>query len=159
MIPNDVVGYGSNGQQIDQETGTLYGGRFDDMVHWAYQGGLPDGDSLFVTQDINVAHPGNNKGSDMFGSTKDGERLQINLAYDIGVGTFSSITHVADMQLAQQYDIDKQSLDHFNQEWDVNGPVKLFSQEFRLQTVSAALLTSQWEPCTGTKKRPKPRPV
>ena len=45
MIPDATkVGYGSNGQQIDQETGTIYGGRFDDMVHWAYQGGLPDGD-------------------------------------------------------------------------------------------------------------------
>jgi len=136
MIPSNVVGYGSNGQQIDQETGTLYGGRFDDMVHWVYQGGLPDGDSLSVTQDINVAHPGNNKGSDMFGSTKEGERIQVNLEYDLGVGTFTSITHVADMQLAQQYDIDKQALLHFNQEWDVNGPVKLFSQEFRLQTES-----------------------
>ena len=137
MIPDATkVGYGSNGQQIDQETGTIYGGRFDDMVHWAYQGGLPDGDSLFVTQDINVAHPGKNKGSDMFGSRKDGERIQINLEYDLDVGTFSSITHVADMHLAQQYDIDKQALIHFNQEWDVNGPVKLFSQEFRLQTES-----------------------
>ena len=137
MIPDATkVGYGSNGQQIDQETGTIYGGRFDDMVHWAYQGGLPDGDNLFVTQDINVAHPGNNKGSDMFGSTKEGERIQINLEYDLDVGTFSSITHVADMHLAQQYDIDKQALLHFNQEWDVNGPVKLFSQEFRLQTES-----------------------
>ena len=72
----------------------------------------------------------------MFGSTKEGERIQINLEYDLDVGTFSSITHVADMQLAQQYDIDKQALLHFNQEWDVNGPVKLFSQEFRLQTES-----------------------
>ena len=49
MIPSNVVGYGSNGQQKDHETGTLYGGRFDDMVHWVYQGGLPDGDSLSVT--------------------------------------------------------------------------------------------------------------
>ena len=137
MIPDaDKVGYGSNGGQIDQETGTIYGGRFDDMEHWAMVGAIPDGDTLFVTQDINVAHPGPNKGTDMFGSKKEGERLQINLAYDLGVGTFSSITHVADMWVAQQYDIDKRSLTWFNQEWDVNGPVKLFSQEFRLQTES-----------------------
>ena len=138
MIPDaDKVGYGSNGSQIDQETGTIYGGRFDDMEHWAIVGAIPDGDTLFVTQDINVAHPGPNKGwSDMFGSKKEGERLQINLEYDLGVGTFSSITHVADMWVAQQYDIDKRSLTWFNQEWDVNGPVKLFSQEFRLQTES-----------------------
>ncbi len=137
MIPDaDKVGYGSNGSQIDQETGTIYGGRFDDMEHWAIVGAIPDGDTLFVTQDINVAHPGPNRGTDMFGSKKEGERLQINLAYDLGVGTFSSITHVADMWVAQQYDIDKRSLTWFNQEWDVNGPVKLFSQEFRLQTES-----------------------
>ena len=137
IIPDaDKVGFGSNGSQLDQETGTIYGGRFDDMEHWAIVGAIPDGDTLSVTQDINVAHPGPNKGSDMFGSKKEGERLQINLAYDLGVGTFSSITHAADMWVAQQYDIDKQSLDHFNQEWDVNGPVKLFSQEFRLQTES-----------------------
>ena len=137
MIPDATkTGYGSNGGQIDQETGTIYGGRFDDMEHWVIRGGIPDGDSLFVTQDVNVAHPGGNRNSDMFGSRKEGERMQINLEYDMGVGTFSSITHIADMQLAQQYDIDKQALAHFNQEWDVNGPVKLFSQEFRLQTES-----------------------
>jgi outer membrane receptor protein involved in Fe transport len=137
MIPDATkTGYGSNGGQIDQETGTIYGGRFDDMEHWVIRGGIPDGDSLFVTQDVNVAHPGGNRNSDMFGSRKEGERMQINLEYDMGVGTFSSITHIADMQLAQQYDIDKQALTHFNQEWDVNGPVKLFSQEFRLQTES-----------------------
>ena len=137
MIPDATkAGYGSNGGQIDQETGTIYGGRFDDMEHWVIRGGIPDGDSLFVTQDVNVAHPGGNRNSDMFGSRKEGERMQINLEYDMGVGTFSSITHIADMQLAQQYDIDKQALTHFNQEWDVNGPVKLFSQEFRLQTES-----------------------
>ena len=137
MIPDATkAGYGSNGGQIDQETGTIYGGRFDDMEHWVIRGGIPDGDSLFVTQDVNVAHPGGNRNSDMFGSRKEGERMQINLEYDMGVGTFSSITHIADMQLAQQYDIDKQALAHFNQEWDVNGPVKLFSQEFRLQTES-----------------------
>ena len=137
MIPDaDKAGYGSNGSQIDQETGTIYGGRFDDMEHWAIVGAIPDGDTLFVTQDINVAHPGPHRGTDMFGSKKEGERLQINLAYDLGVGTFSSITHVADMWVAQQYDIDKRSLTWFNQEWDVNGPVKLFSQEFRLQTES-----------------------
>ena len=137
MIPDATkTGYGSNGGQIDQETGTIYGGRFDDMEHWVIRGGIPDGDSLFVTQDVNVAHPGGNRNSDMFGSRKEGERMQINLEYDMGVGTFTSITHIADMQLAQQYDIDKQALAHFNQEWDVNGPVKLFSQEFRLQTES-----------------------
>ena len=142
MIPDATkAGYGSNGQQIDQETGTIYGGRFDDMVHWAYQGGLPDGDSLFVTQDINVAHPGNNKGSDMFGSTKEGERIQINLEYDLGVGTFSSITHVADMQLAQQYDIDKQALLHFNQEWDVNGPLNCSAKSLGCKPKAMDLLT------------------
>ena len=116
MIPDATkAGYGSNGGQIDQETGTIYGGRFDDMEHWVIRGGIPDGDSLFVTQDVNVAHPGGNRNSDMFGSRKEGERMQINLEYDMGVGTFSSITHIADMQLAQQYDIDKQALAHFNQ--------------------------------------------
>ena len=72
----------------------------------------------------------------MFGHTKEGERLQINLTYDLAVGTFSSITHIADMDVAQQYDIDKQSLPYFAQEWNVYGGTKLFSQEFRLQTES-----------------------
>jgi len=130
----NTPGFASSGTQINLESGTLYGGRFDDMEHWAVTGGLPDGDSLAVTQDINYAHPGYNKGKDMFGSTKKGERMQINLEYDLGIGTFSSITHMANMDVAQQYDIDKQSLSYFNQEWNVWGGTKLFSQEFRLQT-------------------------
>ena len=130
----NTPGFASSGTQINLESGTLYGGRFDDMEHWAVTGGLPAGDSLVITQDINYAHPGRNKGKDMFGSTKEGGRVQINLEYDMDIGTFSSITHTADMDVAQQYDIDKQSLPYFNQEWNVWGGTKLFSQEFRLQT-------------------------
>jgi len=130
----NTPGFASSGTAINLESGTLYGGRFDDMEHWALTGGVPGGDDLVITQDINYAHPGNNLGKDMFGSTKKGERLQINLEYDLGIGTFSSITHMADMDVAQQYDIDKQSLVYFNQEWNVWGGTKLFSQEFRLQT-------------------------
>ena len=130
----NTPGFASSGTAINLESGNLYEGRFDDMEHWALTGGVPGGDDLVITQDINVAHPGNNVGKDMFGSTKKGERLQINLEYDLGIGTFSSITHMADMDVAQQYDIDKQSLVYFNQEWNVFGGTKLYSQEFRLQT-------------------------
>ena len=38
------------------------------------------------------------------------------------------------MLFRSQYDIDKQSMPYFNQEWNVWGGTKLFSQEFRLQT-------------------------
>ena len=132
--PVNTPGFASTGNQINSETGTLYGGRFDDMEHSVYVGALPGGDDLAITQNRNYAHSEGNKGSDMFGHTKDGERLQINLTYDLAVGTFSSITHIADMDVAQQYDIDKRALSWFAQEWNVYGGTKLFSQEFRLQT-------------------------
>ena len=132
MIPDaDAAGYGSTGLQGDRITGINYMGHFDDMTQAGYSGFMVDGDDLVIAQDPNRAHAGYNKGRDMFGSQKEGERLQINVTYDGDNITFSSFTHVADMNVAQQYDIDKEPVRHFLNEYNVWGPTKLFSQEMR----------------------------
>ena len=135
MVPNaNAVGYGSTGLQGDRVTGINYMGHFDDMYHPGYEGFMVDGNDLVIAQDPNRAHPGFNKGRDMFGSQKEGERMQINVTYSGDNVTFSSFTHIADMNVAQQYDIDKEPIRHFLNEYNVWGPTKLFSQEMRLAT-------------------------
>ena len=135
MIPDaGQVAYGSTGTNVDRNTGLNYMGHFDDMEHRDYDGYFPDGDSLTIAHDRNQAHGGYNGGRDMFGSTKEGSRAQVNISYSGDSVDFNSWTHVANMDVEQQYDIDKEVLPWHLVEFNVWGPTKLFSQEFRLAT-------------------------
>ena len=137
MIPDATqAGYGSTGTNVDRNTGINYIGHFDDMEHRDYDGYFPDGDDLTIAFDRNLAHGGYNAGRDMFGSTKEGSRGQINLSYSGETVEFNSWTHIANMDVAQQYDIDKEVLPWHMVEFNVWGPTKLFSQELRLSTKS-----------------------
>jgi iron complex outermembrane receptor protein len=104
------------------------------MEHRDYDGYFPDGDDLTIAFDRNQAHGGYNAGRDMFGSTKEGSRAQINVGYSGDSVEFNSWTHIANMDVSQQYDIDKEVLPWHLVEFNVWGPTKLFSQEFRLST-------------------------
>ncbi len=137
MVPNATqVGYGSTGTNVDRNTGINYMGHWDDMEHRDYDGFFPDGDSLTVAHNRNLMHGGYNAGRDMFGSTKEGSRFQANISYSGDTVDFNSWTHAADMDVSQQYDIDKEVLPWHQVEFNVWGPTKLFSQEFRLSTKS-----------------------
>jgi len=135
MVPDATnVGYGSTGTNVDRHTGLNYMGHFDDMEFRDVDGYFPDGDSLTIAFDRNQAHGGYNAGKDMFGSTKEGSRAQANISYSGDNVDFSSWTHIANMDVSQQYDIDKEVLPWHLVEFNVWGPTKLFSQEFRLST-------------------------
>ena len=135
MIPNaTLAGYGSTGTNVDRNTGINYVGHFDDMEHRDYDGYFPDGDALTIAFDRNLAHGGYNAGRDMFGSTKEGSRAQANISYSGDTVDFNSWTHIANMDVSQQYDIDKEVLPWHLVELNVWGPTKLFSQELRLAT-------------------------
>ena len=135
MVPNaTLAGYGSTGTNVDRNTGINYVGHFDDMEHRDYDGYFPDGDSLTIAFDRNEAHGGVNAGRDMFGSTKEGSRAQVNISYSGDTVDFNSWTHIANMDVSQQYDIDKEVLPWHLVEFNVWGPTKLFSQELRLAT-------------------------
>ena len=137
MVPNaTLAGYGSTGTNVDRNTGVNYIGHFDDMEHRDYDGYFPDGDELTIAFDRNLAHGGYNAGRDMFGSTKEGSRAQVNLSYSGDTVEFNSWTHIANMDVSQQYDIDKEVLPWHMVEFNVWGPTKLFSQELRLSTKS-----------------------
>ena len=137
MVPNATqVGYGSTGTNVDRNTGINYMGHWDDMEHRDYDGFYPDGDSLTIAHNRNLMHGGYNAGRDMFGSTKEGSRFQANISYSGATVDFNSWTHAADMDVSQQYDIDKEVLPWHQVEFNVWGPTKLFSQEFRLSTKS-----------------------
>ena len=136
MIPDSTkVGFGSTGQNADRHTGLNYVGRFDDMVMLDYDGFYPDGNTLSVN--MNRSSKMNyNKGRDMFGSTKEGARFQTNVKYSGDNLEFSSWTHLANMDVSQNYDLDKEVLRHHSVEVSQNGPTKLFSQEIRVATQS-----------------------
>ena len=128
------AGYASTGTNPDRVTGLTYAGHFDDMIHPGYDGFMIDGDDLVIRQDPNRGQPGYNKGKDMYGSRKEGERFQVNVTYEGDNVTFNAWTHIADMDVGQQYDIDKEPLPWFINEYNVWGPTKLFSQELRIAT-------------------------
>ena len=135
MVPNaTLAGYGSTGTNVDRNTGINYVGHFDDMEHRDYDGYFPDGDALTIAFDRNEAHGGYNAGRDMFGSTKEGSRAQVNISYSGDTVDFNSWTHIANMDVSQQYDIDKEVLPWHLVELNVWGPTKLFSQELRMAT-------------------------
>lgn len=78
---------------------------FDDMEHPAVIGEIPDGDELVVTLTPDYRRGIGN--DDFPGSTREVLRFSLTADWEIGPGTLTSLTGVADADVSAQTDIDR----------------------------------------------------